>query len=754
MKLRSDRPDIHREGVGKETEFKIRTTAKAFDILSSGLYTDNIAAIIRELACNAYDSHVAAGRKQEPFQVHLPNQLAPFFSIKDFGTGLSDTDVMSLYTTYFESTKTDSNDFIGALGLGSKSPFSYTKSFEVISRFKGTRRIYSVFINEQGVPTIAQLGAPIATDEHDGLEVKITVHPSDFNTFGEKAAKVLRWFPVKPIIVGAARFKIDEQPAIALKKSDNWYICNDYHFVGDMIAIQGNVEYRVSLSLLRENAKPDIMDTIDFIRKVRGVVCFFDIGELEVAASREEIKYDDKTKEAIFSKIRDIRQVVNSTFEEIAAKHEGCLWDTYIEVSKTTNKFFPSKHSVYPLFSSTSSHPSLVQYKTSMGNVRLHHENYGHTIYTYICRGGSTRFTRRNVHISSIITPSENACVFVNDIPMGGISRMTEWARKHNKSTIIAITPNKNPKRPSSSNSSTFVAMSKKEIANELKNIIDDLGNPKILTVSKDTQKATRRNYPRRRDIFQYDGVRHHSYRNAVVDWARVPVDSIDMNSHGLYFCLERGSSITWNDSKILVGSDDVKHWFSTMVDVINSELPSPLYSTQNLFGIPKHILPTFTKATNWKNIFDLFAAVINTHKADYEKIFQWRHYVSVNSNPLNHLATNEKFMARVSELDTTSCFRQHLELLKLQKKQHDDMIQNMKLKSDTIMRVLQIDRQTNLNIIDPVDSDSNEPDNVWRTYPLLKHVFDHFASRKYDLDANTQLFTDVLTYITLIDNS
>jgi HSP90 family molecular chaperone len=100
--------------VGEIGEFRIRNSAKAFNILSSGLYANKIRAIIRELSCNAVDSHVAAGRSGTPFDVHLPNTLEPHFSIRDYGTGLSHEQVKNIYTTYFESTKTDSNAFIGA----------------------------------------------------------------------------------------------------------------------------------------------------------------------------------------------------------------------------------------------------------------------------------------------------------------------------------------------------------------------------------------------------------------------------------------------------------------------------------------------------------------------------------------------------------------------------------------------------------------------------------------------------------------
>ena len=160
--------------VGEIGEFRIRNSAKAFNILSSGLYANKIRAIIRELSCNAVDSHVAAGNQDTPFDVHLPNQLDPTFRIRDYGTGLSHDQVLNIYTTYFESTKTESNAFIGALGLGSKSPFSYTDNFTVTAIKDGKRNVYSAFINGEGVPSIALMHGE-DTDEPIGVEIQFAV---------------------------------------------------------------------------------------------------------------------------------------------------------------------------------------------------------------------------------------------------------------------------------------------------------------------------------------------------------------------------------------------------------------------------------------------------------------------------------------------------------------------------------------------------------------------------------------------------
>lgn len=64
-------------------------------ILSSGLYSNKIRAVIRELSCNAVDAHTSAGNKN-PIEVKLPNALDKQFYVKDFGTGLTHDQVMKL----------------------------------------------------------------------------------------------------------------------------------------------------------------------------------------------------------------------------------------------------------------------------------------------------------------------------------------------------------------------------------------------------------------------------------------------------------------------------------------------------------------------------------------------------------------------------------------------------------------------------------------------------------------------------------
>ena len=120
-----------------EKKFGIIENEKMYRILSSKIYTNKIAAPIRELCCNAYDAHVEAGKKDVPFRVHVPTFDESYFEVQDFGPGLNANEIENLYTSYGYSSKENSNNMIGCLGLGSKSPFAYTESFSILSRKEG-----------------------------------------------------------------------------------------------------------------------------------------------------------------------------------------------------------------------------------------------------------------------------------------------------------------------------------------------------------------------------------------------------------------------------------------------------------------------------------------------------------------------------------------------------------------------------------------------------------------------------------------
>jgi hypothetical protein len=307
MKLIENNVSIEQIGnVTESAQFTMKSSRKAFQILSD-LYSDKPLAIVRELGCNASDSMTDAGKKGQPFHIHLPNTLEPWLTIQDFGTGISHENIYAIYSTYFESTKTNTNAQIGCLGLGSKSPFCYTDNFSVTSIVDGEKRIYNAYFNEQNTPTIS-LMSTTKTDEANGVAIQIPIKEKDFSSFINAVARSFRFFDVKPTISGGSVAWDTETPMF---KGDDWMFydkSNSY----EAYAIMGGVTYPIEQRHLE-----DKYNTI--VRK--GIVLKFEMGELDFAPSREHLSYDDTTIKALNDKLAKVMGEMKSKVkDQILAK--------------------------------------------------------------------------------------------------------------------------------------------------------------------------------------------------------------------------------------------------------------------------------------------------------------------------------------------------------------------------------------------------------------------------------------------------
>jgi hypothetical protein len=359
MKLKLNTSPVEISGVtARPSRFRITANREAFKILSSGLYSNKIRAIIRELSCNAVDSHVAAGREGIPFFVHLPTNFEPTFSIKDTGTGLAYCEqgcvacratgrveidgreeqcgecngtgsydaVLDLYTCYFNSSRSNSNDFTGALGLGSKSPLCYeaAEGFTLVNTFNGVRRIYTCFINEEGMPDVLLQDAS-ATDEHSGVEVSFPVDTKDVYEFKNQAEEVWEFFTPRPEV--NIHVNIREQDYKF--RSARWGLRRDYDNY-DVRAIQGRVQYSIG-NIDESRLTPTQQDLIQM-----NLDLFFDIGELEVAASRESLSNSEDTIAAVLGMLNEVE---TSMLADIRASFSKCenYWQFMLELFSLEN---------------------------------------------------------------------------------------------------------------------------------------------------------------------------------------------------------------------------------------------------------------------------------------------------------------------------------------------------------------------------------------------------------------------------------
>lgn len=319
MRMITDDAVIERSGVSNETEFGIQFNAKMARILSKQIYSNVIQAPIREIICNAWDSHRAAGKLSTPIRVHLPNQMEPWFEVQDEGLGMDVVMMQVQYTTYGASTKSDSNDDIGGLGLGCKAPFAYTDAFTVTSVHDHVRRSYSLFKNERGIPALALMGEE-ACDAPNGVTVRVPVKKVDFDRFRTETQQVLRWFDTPFDVTGNSDYKPWLPSKLDVVKGDRWYLMEStYYNRMPSVAVMANVAYPIQAERLDRRFR-------ELLGRNMCVVVEFDNGELEFAPSREELNYDDITIRVLEARLD---QVLREARARVDKEFTNCttLWE-------------------------------------------------------------------------------------------------------------------------------------------------------------------------------------------------------------------------------------------------------------------------------------------------------------------------------------------------------------------------------------------------------------------------------------------
>jgi hypothetical protein len=307
MIVTQSKANVVTQGVQGAVSFGIKQEGLAhiFNVLRNQLYSDKILAVLREYSCNAVDSHTEAGHNR-PIEVTLPSRLSLELKIRDYGTGLSETDIQEIYAFYGESTKRKSNSLIGQLGLGSKSAFAYGDNFVINSFYNGIKTTYNAYIDPSQIGQIATL-ASAPSNEANGVEIVIPVKPADCENFVNTARSLFTFFKVKPIVRGAANFTYEEKPSIY--SGADWHIFKaDRNVYGrNCVAVMGNIGYTISSSALKLDENNDAEATIERLLSNCDIQLDVPIGDLDIAASREGLQYTDRTIANIKKRILVIR---------------------------------------------------------------------------------------------------------------------------------------------------------------------------------------------------------------------------------------------------------------------------------------------------------------------------------------------------------------------------------------------------------------------------------------------------------------
>jgi hypothetical protein len=281
-------------------DFQVEVSAKMFEILATKIYERPVDAVVRELVCNAVDAHIAAGKREVPIRVSLPTEIIPFFSVTDYGIGMSHDDVTSIYSVAFKSTKDQSNDPIGSFGIGKFSAFSVSDTFELISIKDGVENHYIAVFNKGGneLPRIDRIMSN-KTDKQNGTTVRVPVPSNMFHRFVSSASYYLSYMDVYPEVNMPLNRHISEEK-MALLNEFGWVKNGN-----DTTVIISGVPYSCNKSLLKLD--PFIGDAF------RGGIIFkANNGDLTIAPSRETLSITKKDEE----KLAEIGKKISDNFVE------------------------------------------------------------------------------------------------------------------------------------------------------------------------------------------------------------------------------------------------------------------------------------------------------------------------------------------------------------------------------------------------------------------------------------------------------
>jgi hypothetical protein len=385
MKILEEPIEIQSKGITKAVSFGIKQTGLAhiLNVLRNQLYSDKILAVVREYTANAIDANREAGNEDLPIEVTMPSVFDPSFIVRDFGPALNEEEIAEVYAMYGESTKRNSNAQIGMLGLGSKSGFAYGDSFVINSYIDGERHSYTAYIDETKVGQIAKL-ATSETSEKDGLEIVIPVREADIDKFISKSINLFKHFETKPVIHGLEDHELDGLKIETLFEGNDWKYLKEGG--NSSIAVMGGIPYEWDVYDLD-------LDSNDPARSIVNdhLILEFEIGELNITASREALELTDITKKALITKIKKVNKELKA---EVERKFNGC--DTMFDAKSLLGEICDYGSSLYEL--STWARENITFKGKKIETSQYNFYNYDNVNIRELkkTRGGNLRFHEKN----------------------------------------------------------------------------------------------------------------------------------------------------------------------------------------------------------------------------------------------------------------------------------------------------------------------------------------------------------------------
>ena len=697
-------PNVVSNTLPNTTQYSIKASAKAFKILSDGLYSDKIAAPIRELSTNAYDAHVAQGNTNTPFDVHLPSVAEPWFSIRDYGIGMSKQELQTTYTTYFDSNKTHSNDFVGCMGLGSKTPFTLSDAFTVTSVKDGKKTTVINYLDED-VPNFSIISEE-DTDEASGTEIKFT--PTEANTYDklrDSAQRILGYFDVTPnLTIGSTKEEV-RVPTKRLEGKD-WYYVDSQLAHSDSIILMGNVAYPFNFCDVSDDfeKKYGWSNTYEYRRLVSNLVFRVPIGNLDITASREEIGWTSEGREYMVNFVERVNNEIKDIMNEQLNDCEN-FWDArilfnsmvgyneeyYSDIDrngsgsighfKWTEQLSWNGIDVSERYGDVSKNPNLEKMDYRLFWLGSPKRNRYH---------GADKVNRRS-DVHGIIPFDADVEFFQNDLPTGSVSRVNHYVRE-NKNKVVLVFD---------------------EFTNKERKYLKLIGYPNKIRVTSELEKppSNRNTSTTTKDnVIAYEKTDDYGW-NPSGNWSSE--EEISLNTKDtIYYVPIRNWKVYFHDSEY---SNTCK--LNTLLNKVIEQ------DDVKIYGIKYAQTKKLTKYENFKNVFDVISDYIeSSFKNKTGSLYQ-----SVVARKFYHFKHEGSYKV-VNNLLNNRVFKRVCVLLKESNN------------TDTIKELMKIRRIININ--------NHSEKSVSEKDSQLSHDFENFARFTNHYERNLySYFTSKVSY-------
>jgi len=300
MIIETKNKNIQSQGIAKQESCSIdQEDMRYIASLLRNNYSNPLLATIREIVANALDV-----TKSKKVEIQLPTKIEPNFIVRDYGCGLSEEDMLGLYTKYGKSTKRDSNNAIGGFGIGRFAPLSYTDSFIVRSVHKGHKHSYIIRVDEHDDTIVSQIEST-SSSESDGIYVQVGIKKEDISEFFKIFKKTL-WYRKDAIKLlneswgETSMGKPQESNEIFDLYSENRYWEDKSHYGDQPYVLMGGIPYKVNTN-------------DEWYMFKQGVVYKAEIGEFKLHHSRESLEYNPQVKQALKKASEKMFDKLNST---------------------------------------------------------------------------------------------------------------------------------------------------------------------------------------------------------------------------------------------------------------------------------------------------------------------------------------------------------------------------------------------------------------------------------------------------------